>query len=309
MANKIRDLVKNIIDDIERKGDSAISKYIYNIDFKRITPKEFLIKKSEIDSAIKKVDKKFVSAVRKIAENIRMYHEQELKHAAKSWSFNKGKTKLGQIIRPVDRVGVYVPGGRYSYPSTILMAAIPAKVAGVNEVVIVTPPKNITPEVLYTAWYAGVDKIYRVGGPMAVAALAFGTETIPKVDLIVGPGNLYVTEAKRQLYGVVGIDMIAGPSEVAVLCDKYASPEYVANDLLAQVEHGKNSRGYLFSMDSNLINEVKKHIPAQYRSRIKLLKCKSLAECIESIPAHPAQIVPAQVHQHNMFRPFFMRFQ
>jgi len=180
-------------------------------------------------------------------------------------------------------VGVYVPGGRFAYPSTVLMAAIPAKIAGVEKVVVATPPKNLNQEVLAAAYLAGVDEIYQVGGPVAVAALAIGTKTIPKVDLIVGPGNAFVTEAKRQLFGEVAIDLLAGPSELVILADSSASADFLAADLMAQAEHDPMARTILISMDKDLLKKVKALVPREKLYQCQLIFESSVTKAIEKL--------------------------
>lgn len=200
---------------------------------------------------------------------------------SKSWTSTRGSVKIGQLMRPVDSVGLYIPGGRFPYPSTVLMTAIPARVAGVKRVVMASPAKNLTPEVLAAASLAGCDEIYRVGGPGVIAALAYGTSRIRKVDFIVGPGNQYVTEAKRQVFGDVGIDSLAGPSEVVILADKDTPVDYVLYDLQAQAEHDPEARSLLIATDQALIRSVKAKLSKELRARVECRYVPTLARALE----------------------------
>ena len=209
-----------------------------------------------MEEAVTGIDAEVRSALERAAERIRVFHERQL---ASSWQFEDGEGNvLGQRISALDRVGVYVPGGRASYPSSVLMNAIPAKVAGVAQIVMVAPaPRgHINPVVLAAAALAGVDEVYTVGGAQAVAALAYGTDTLPRVDKIVGPGNRYVAEAKRQVFGRVGIDMVAGPSEILIIADGSVDPEWVAMDLFAQAEHDEFAQAVLISPDGDYLDAV-----------------------------------------------------
>jgi histidinol dehydrogenase len=193
----------------------------------------------------------------------------------------EGSVRVGQLVRPVDSVGLYIPGGRFPYPSTVLMTVIPARIAGVKRIVMASPPKNLTPEVLTAASVAGCHVVYRMGGAGAIAALAYGTKTIEKVDFIAGPGNQYVTEAKRQVFGQVGIDSLAGPSEVVVIADRTTPAEYVELDLQAQAEHDPEARALLLSTDRRLIQRVGKNLSQDIKKRITLRYVSSLSKAIE----------------------------
>ena len=227
--------VRQIINDVRQRGDKALFELTEKFDGVKLTTLE--VKPSQIKGAYKKVDAKLIDAMKLAAERIGNFHQMQKERALQSYTH--GKT--GWLVRPLERVGVYAPGGTASYPSTVLMTAIPAKVAGVREVILATPPgKNgsISPAILIAADIAGVNRVFTVGGAQAIAALAFGTKSVPRVDKICGPGNIYVFLAKKLVYGVVGIDGLQGPSEVIVIADESANPDYCASDLLAQAEHG-----------------------------------------------------------------------
>ena len=230
--------VQEILAHVKEEKDQAVFAYTKKFDHADITADNIKVTEEEIEEAYKEVDPKLVEIIRKALLNIRTYHEKQRQY---SWFDSKPDgTILGQKVTPLHRVGVYVPGGKAVYPSSVLMNIVPAKVAGVDEIVMVTPPGKdgkVTPNTLVAAHEAGADVIYKVGGAQAIAALAYGTESIPKVDKIVGPGNIYVALAKKAVYGYVSIDAIAGPSEILVIADETANPRFVAADLLSQAEH------------------------------------------------------------------------
>lgn len=240
--------VKNIVRQVKAEGDAALLRYTEQFDRTVLTVERLRVSEAELAKAYDEVEQAFVQSIRKAADNIRAFH---LKQKRQSWmDLAPDGSLLGQVIRPLRRVGVYVPGGKASYPSSVLMNVIPAQVAGVPEIVMVTPPATggkagIDPHILVAAAEAGVTEIYRVGGAQAIAALAYGTDTIKPVDKICGPGNIYVALAKREVYGAVDIDSIAGPSEIAVLADDSANPAYVAADLLSQAEHDEMASAIL----------------------------------------------------------------
>ena len=245
--------VRKIIDNVRKRGDSAIRTFTSKYDGIELTSLE--VSKEQITSAYQEVDSELVSALKLAAERIRSFH---LRQKDDIWS-GANRPGSGQLIRPLERVGIYIPGGTAPYPSTVLMTAIPAKVAGVSEVILVTPPRAsgaVPPSILVAADIAGVDCIFGVGGAQAIAALAFGTESIPRVDKICGPGNIFVTLAKRLVYGVVGIDGLQGPSEVLIIADETANPEYCAADLLAQAEHDPLASAILITTSARLAEEV-----------------------------------------------------
>ncbi|WP_392531902.1 histidinol dehydrogenase [Nostoc sp. C117] len=249
--------VREVLQAVKRQGDKAVLHYTAEFDKQTLKPEELRVTGSELDAAYQQVSKELMGAIRLACRQIEAFHRQRV---PKSWvHFGDDEVVLGKRYTPVDRAGLYVPGGRAAYPSTVLMNAIPAKVAAVPHVVMVTPPGlggAINPAVLVAAQEAGVQEIYRIGGAQAIAALAYGTETIPKVNVISGPGNIYVTLAKKLVYGTVGIDSLAGPSEVLVIADETANPVYVAADLLAQAEHDPMAAAILLTTDAALAKNV-----------------------------------------------------
>ena len=251
------DRVNTIIDNVRANGDAAIFDYTKRFDGADINASNIRVTKEEIEEAYTKVDPELIAVIRKALVNIREYHEKQRQY---SWFDSKPNgTMLGQKVTPLASTGVYVPGGKAVYPSSVLMNVIPAKVAGVEKIVMVTPPGKdgkVNPNTLVAANEAGADEIYKVGGAQAIAALAFGTESIPKVDKIVGPGNIYVALAKKAVYGYVSIDSIAGPSEILVLADETANPRYVAADLLSQAEHDELASAILVTTSRELAEAV-----------------------------------------------------
>lgn len=249
--------VKEILDKVKEEKDAAVFAYTAKFDGAELTADTIEVTDAEIEEAYAQVDDTLLTVIRKAKDNIESYHAKQCQN---SWFDSKPDgTILGQKITPLHRVGVYVPGGKAVYPSSVLMNVMPAKVAGVDEIIMVTPPgKNgkVSPNTLVAAKEAGVDKIYKVGGAQAIAALAYGTESIPKVDKIVGPGNIYVALAKKAVYGHVSIDSIAGPSEILVVADETANPRYVAADLLSQAEHDELASAILVTTSEKLAHEV-----------------------------------------------------
>ena len=264
-------IVADIIATVRREGDAALLSY--NKKFDGADMDSLLVTPEEIDEALSLVDHKFIEVLANAASNIRKFHEKQVRN---SFILNDQEgVVMGQKVIPVDRAGLYVPGGTAAYPSTVLMDAIPAKIAGVREVVMVTPPNKegkVNPVILAAAVVAGIDRIFKVGGAQAVAALAYGTESVPRVDKIVGPGNAFVAEAKRQVYGVVSIDMIAGPSEILIVADGASNPRHVAADLLSQAEHDKLASAVLVTDSSDLAYavqaEIERQIPLLERAEI-----------------------------------------
>ena len=248
--------VKEILDKVKEEKDAAVFAYTAKFDGAELTADTIEVTDAEIEEAYAQVDDTLLTVIRKAKDNIESYHAKQRQN---SWFDSKPDgTILGQKITPLHRVGVYVPGGKAVYPSSVLMNVMPAKVAGVDEIIMVTPPgKNgkVSPNTLVAAKEAGVDKIYKVGGAQAIAALAYGTESIPKVDKIVGPGNIYVALAKKAVYGHVSIDSIAGPSEILVVADETANPRYVAADLLSQAEHDELASAILVTTSEKLAHE------------------------------------------------------
>lgn len=265
--------VRDIIDSIRDDGDTALLKYSQQfdkLDVRNAADLEF--HQSKLKAAYDGLDKSVQAALSDAADRIRYYHAQEV---SQSWSFTEPDgTQLGQIITPLDKVGVYVPGGKAAYPSSVLMTTIPAKVAGVDEIVMAvpTPEGAVNPAVLAAAYLAGVDRVFGIGGAQAIAALAYGTDTVPRVDKIVGPGNIYVATAKRMVFGQVGIDMIAGPSEVVVIADDSADPDWVAMDLFAQAEHDELAQSILITHSpvfaDTALAAIQKLLPSMERKQI-----------------------------------------
>jgi histidinol dehydrogenase len=256
--------VREVLQTVKRQGDKALLHYTEEFDQQILSVDQLRVSGSELDVAYQQVSKELLDAIQLAAQHIEAFHRQR---TPKSWvHFGEDDVVLGKRYTPMDRAGLYIPGGRASYPSTVLMNAIPAKVARVPHIVMVTPPgpdKTINPAVLVAAQEAGVHAIYRVGGAQAIAALAYGTETIPKVDIITGPGNIYVTLAKKLVYGTVGIDSLAGPSEVLVIADESAHPVYIAADLLAQAEHDSMAAAILLTPDIHLAKQVQQEVSRQ----------------------------------------------
>jgi histidinol dehydrogenase len=252
--------VKKIINDVRNFGDTAVLKYTRMFD----NIPDFSLK--DIKVVIKKLpkinDELFKHSINLAIENVKKFHTAEYKNIKKFWITKYNKIVAGQKLVPVDSVGIYIPGGRYGYNyiSTLIMTVIPAQIAGVKKIVVVTPPKNVSEYLLYTAYLLKIKEVYKIGGVQSIAALAFGTKTIPKVDLIIGPGNIWVSEAKRQLVGTVGIDLIAGPSEVVVVADDSYPVEPVVYELLAQAEHDKNAKSYLICLNKSMIEKVENYL-------------------------------------------------
>lgn len=265
IRNDVNEIVEGILKDIKENGDNALIKYTKKFDGFMINDiKEIVATKEEIEEGAKNVGEQFLRILNRAKSQIEEFHKNQIE---KSWSiYKENGVIMGQIIRPLERVAVYVPGGTAAYPSTVLMNIIPAKLAGVKEIVMVTPVKSdgkIPNAILAAAKICGIETIYKIGGAQAIGAVAYGTETIKKVDKIVGPGNIYVATAKKYCYGMVDIDMIAGPSEVLVIADETASPKYIAADLMSQAEHDKLSSSILITTDKTITEKVNKEILLQ----------------------------------------------
>jgi histidinol dehydrogenase len=269
--------VRSILKDVRQRGDKALIHYTELFDGAQIPVQKLRVKRREVEEAYTKVPHEFISTLKKAALRIFKFHQLSKKRAT-TRLVEKG-IWLGQMIQPIERVGIYVPGGKASYPSTVLMAAIPAKVAGVREILVTTPPQDggINPAILVAADLAGVDQVYRVGGAQAIAALAYGTSSIPKVDKIVGPGNIYVATAKRLVYGVVDVDMVAGPSEIVIIADRKIPSSYVASDLISQAEHDEMAMAILITTSEAFGEEVRMELERQLFSlKRKRIASKSL---------------------------------
>ena len=292
-VSEVGGIVREIIDNVKTKGDRALGKYLEKFDGVKLS--QFKVSREEIEEAIGEVETEFLDILKEAESNIRAFHEKQVRQGF--MMTNKSGVILGQRVVPIEKVGIYVPGGTAAYPSTVLMDAVPAKIAGVSEIIMVTPPNKegrVNPYILAAAKIAGVTSVYKIGGAQAVAALAFGTESVPKVDKIVGPGNAFVAEAKKQVFGQVGIDMIAGPSEVLVLADGKSNPKFVAADLLSQAEHDKNASCVLITESYTLAEKVREEIENQLKmlereeiarasveNNGKIIICKDLLQGIE----------------------------
>ena len=263
ISPEIMQTVSTVIADVRKNGDAALREYTKKFD--KVELGSLFVTEEEQERLIAKVPDDLKEVIDEAAENIYKFHKKQLQN---SWMTNENGKIMGQLVRPIEKVGLYVPGGTAAYPSSVLMNAIPAKVAGVKKITIVTPPKSdgINPAVVYAAKKAGVTEIVSVGGAQAVAALAYGTETIERVDKIVGPGNIFVAMAKKLVFGTVDIDMIAGPSEVLVIADDRANPAYVAADLMSQAEHDPMAAAILITTSEKLANSVLVEIEAQKRT-------------------------------------------
>ena len=289
----VEDIVTDIIANVRLRGDAALFEYCEKLDKAKLSALQ--VSPEEIEEAVAAVEPKFLEILRKAAENIRNFHSRQVRN---SFVINEANgVVVGQKIIPVDRAGLYVPGGTAAYPSTVLMDSIPAKIAGVREVVMVTPPNKegkVNPVILAAASIAGVDKIFKLGGAQAIAALAYGTESVPKVDKIVGPGNAFVAEAKKQVFGQVSIDMIAGPSEILIVADGASNPRHLAADLLSQAEHDKLASAVLVTDSMELAlgvqEELEVQIPQLERAEIartsidnngKIIVAEDLMQAIE----------------------------
>jgi len=286
----IDQIVLGILERIEREGDAALLQYTQQFDRLAVNQVRNLeITSADLAAAYQSLPKEQASALRAAAERVRAYHErQKVETGCHSWEYTESNgTRLGQKITPLDRVGIYVPGGKAAYPSSVLMNAIPAKVAGVGEIVMVvpTPDGARNPLVLAAAHLAGVDRVFTIGGAQAVGALAYGTQTVPAVDKIVGPGNAYVAAAKRRVFGRVGIDMIAGPSEILVLCDGSTDPDWIAMDLFSQAEHDELAQSILLCPDKGFIDRVdasiQKLLPQMPREKVIRASLQNRALLIE----------------------------
>lgn len=290
---KVASAVTDILNNVKQNGDDAVREY--TLKFDGHMPSKFEISREEIDSSPDKCDRDFILALYKAADNIRDFHARQKQQ---SWLEPKQNgVILGQRIRGLKRVGVYVPGGTAAYPSSVLMNVIPAKIAGVKEIVMVTPPQKdgtANPDILAAAKIAGVDRVFLMGGAQAVAALAYGTQSVPKVDKIVGPGNIFVATAKKLLYGTVDIDMIAGPSEILIVADKSANPKFLAADLMSQAEHDKMASAILLTTSEETANETARELSRQMQTLERrdiieqslndfgaIIVCKDISEAVD----------------------------
>ncbi|WP_372518587.1 histidinol dehydrogenase [Candidatus Ruminimicrobiellum ovillum] len=271
MNTDIINAVTDIISNIQTKGDSAVIGYLKKFDgvsFK--SAKDLRVTDKQINEAVKKVSPALKKAIKASYANVLAFHKKEYSNIKKQWLITDSVKSVGQIYRPIEAVGIYVPGGRFSYPSSVIMNFVAAKVAGVKRIVMMTPPKKMSNEVLFAAKICGIKEIYTIGGAVAIAVLAYGTKTIKPVNMIVGPGNAYVNEAKRLVFGKVGIDSLAGPSEVAIIADSGADKDYVLYDLLAQAEHDTMAKAYLLCSSKEIISYIKKNFDKEKLNQIKI---------------------------------------
>lgn len=276
ISKQVNDAVNNIIEDVKKNGDKALMKYCRKFDgFMIDDPQELIVTKKEIMEGVSEVGKDFMRILERTKQQITDFHQHQVD---KSWSvYKENGVMMGQIVRGLENVALYVPGGTATYPSTVMMNAIPAQLAGVKNLVIITPVKQdgkVNPTILAAAYVCGIEKIYKVGGAQGVAAVAIGTNTIPKVDKIVGPGNIYVATAKKNCYGMVDIDMVAGPSEILIIADEKANPKYIAADLMSQAEHDKLASAILVTTCPALIEQVDQELERQmrYLSRTDIIR-------------------------------------
>jgi histidinol dehydrogenase len=270
----IRKTVSRIISDVRASGDKAVCGFTKKFDGVNILPRDMRVARADIDAAAAKLDPELKRAIDFAASNARAYARRDVAGIVKACRNDRRRLGVGsetfERFVAVKTAALYVPGGRYPYPSSVIMTAAPAVAAGVERVYIITPPRNAVPAVLYAAKVSGVGEIYLAGGAQAIAAAAYGTKTIPRADIIAGPGNSFVTEAKRQVFGDVGIDMLAGPSEVAIIADESAPPSWIAADLCAQAEHDPSAVGYLFASTERLASAVRGLVPPEYGPRVKI---------------------------------------
>jgi histidinol dehydrogenase len=283
-GGKVEAAVRTILKAVERGGDRAVMRYTKKFDRVSLKPLQFRVSPQQIKEAYYQIRKEEGDALRYAAQRIMAFHDRQ---RGKTWMYQDNGATLGQVVIPMDAVGLYVPGGKAAYPSSVLMCAIPAKVAGVKRVVMCTPaPKGvISPYLLVAADIAGVDEVYRLGGVQAVGAMAYGTKTIARVDKIVGPGNIFVATAKRLLYGTVALDMVAGPSELLVIADEQANPAHVAADLLCEAEHDEEAQVWLVTVSERLARDVMRHLQDQ----VKRLKRGPIVS--KSLARHAAALV------------------
>ena len=271
MNTDIISAVTDIIKNIQTNGDGAVLSYLKKFDgvsFK--SAKDLKVTEKQIQNAVKSVSLSLKKAIKASYANVMAFHKKEYANITKQWLLSDKVKTVGQIYRPIESVGIYVPGGRFSYPSSVIMNAVAAKVAGVKRIVMMTPPKKMSNEVLFAAKLCGINEIYTIGGAVAIAALAYGTKTIKPVNMIVGPGNAYVNEAKRLVFGKVGIDSLAGPSEVAIIADSGADKDYILYDLLAQAEHDTMAKAYLLCSSKQTTDYIKKNFDKEKLNQIKI---------------------------------------
>jgi histidinol dehydrogenase len=304
--------VRRILEDVRKRGDAAVAAALRRFDGVNLRPTEWRIRPGELKAALGRLAPERRAILAESVKNVRRFHEAERRRAMTVWTETRRGVTVGQRVTPVDAAGLYVPGGRFAYPSTVFMTAVPAKAAGVRRVVMVTPPRHLTDEVKAAAWLSGVDEVYQIGGVAAVAALAFGTKTVKPVDLIVGPGGAWVTEAKRQVFGAVGLDALAGPSEVVLIADGSANPAFAAADMMAQAEHDPQARATLISTDAGVLAAARKAVAKEFLGQCRFLKARDLKTAAEAsnraAPEHlsllvknPKALLPSIRHAGAIF--------
>lgn len=280
----IEETVRKILKGVKDNGDESLLRFTREFDGVDLKPSELVLSSYDLDDALNQITDEVKEALQLAFERIENFHKKQV---SESWTFSEEGILLGQKVSPLERVGIYVPGGKALYPSTVLMNAIPPRVAGVKEIIMLTPPgsEGTSPYILAAAKIAGIDKVYRVGGAQAIGALAYGTETIPQVDKIVGPGNIYVATAKRMVYGLVDIDMVAGPSEILIVNDGTGSPAYIASDLLSQAEHDEMASSVFITTSPEMAEKVKAEL------KFQLEKLQRVAIIEESLKNYGAIIL------------------
>lgn len=293
ISKQVNDTVMEMIDNVEKNGDQAIMKYCRQLDgFMIENPQDLLVSKQEILDGVTAVGKDFMRILERTKEQLTDFHQHQVD---RSWSiYKENGVMMGQVVRGLEKVALYVPGGTATYPSTVMMNAIPAKLAGVKELIIITPVKadgKVNPSILAAAYVCGIERIYKVGGAHGVAGVAIGTNTLPKVDKIVGPGNIYVATAKKCCYGRVDIDMIAGPSEILIVADEKANPKYIAADLMSQAEHDKLASALLVTTSKDLVEKVNQELKRQ----IETLSRKEIIE--ESLKNYGGAIIVKDIDE------------
>jgi histidinol dehydrogenase len=291
----MQDKVRKILGNIRQKGVQAIGDMLHKWDGVRLAPGAWRVPEGRMKKALAALPAETRAALEESAERVEKFHRQERRHLKAFWEFTSGSSKIGQKWTPVDAAGIYVPGGRFAYPSTVLMTAIPARVAGVKRIVVCTPPRHMTVEVLAACRMAGVNELYQLGGVAAVGALAYGNPQIKAVDIVVGPGGVWVTEAKRQIFGVAGIDALAGPSEIVLIADGSVPASFVAADMMAQAEHDPQAVSTLVATSKAVLNDVRSRIDARFLGQCRFfleprLK-KAAARANELAPEHLSLMV------------------
>lgn len=299
--------VTALLEDIQRRGDAAVRSAARRFDGVDLAPAQWRIPLARAKSALKNLSAERRQTLEECARRVRAFHAAERRHAPASWRERIGGTVVGQEVRPVEAVGAYVPGGRFAYPSTVIMTCIPARVAGVSRVIVCTPPKHLTDDVLAAVALSEADELYQIGGVAAVGAMAYGTKSVRPVDLIVGPGGAWVTEAKRQVFGTVGIDMLAGPSEIVVLADGSTPPEWVAADLMAQAEHDPLARATLIATDARVLSSARRAVDPAYRRQCQFLKVRNWTQAVERANALAPEHLALAVARPGTFVPLIRK--